>query len=53
MSTGPDFLTRETTEDVTIRTTFDPAMQAAAEAALENVFATRCAKAPRRRRPSW
>ena len=39
MSTGPDFLTRETTEDVTIRTTFDPAMQAAAEAALENVFA--------------
>lgn len=39
MSTGPDFLTGETTEDVTIRTTFDPAMQAAAEAALENVFA--------------
>ena len=38
MSTGPDFLTRETTEDVTIRTTFDPAMQAAAEAALEEVF---------------
>lgn len=39
MSTGPDFLTGETTEDVTIRTTFDPDMQAAAEAALENVFA--------------
>ncbi|PWK61392.1 membrane peptidoglycan carboxypeptidase [Roseicyclus mahoneyensis] len=40
MSTGPDFLTRETTEDVSIRTTFDPAMQAAAEAAMANVFAT-------------
>ena len=40
MSTGPNFLTGETTEDVTIRTTFDPAMQAAAEAALDDVFAT-------------
>jgi 1A family penicillin-binding protein len=39
MSTGPNFLTGETTEDVTIRTTFDPVMQAAAEAALEDVFA--------------
>ena len=38
MSTGPDFLTRDTTEDVIIGTTFDPAMQAAAEAALANVF---------------
>jgi len=39
MSSGPDFLTRNTTEDVIIRTTYDPAMQAAAEAALANVFA--------------
>jgi penicillin-binding protein 1A len=38
MSTGPDFLTGETTEDVIIRTTFDPALQAAAEAALVSVF---------------
>jgi membrane peptidoglycan carboxypeptidase len=38
MATGPDFLTRDTTEDVIIRTTFDPEMQAAAEAALLNVF---------------
>ncbi|MEM7723034.1 MAG: transglycosylase domain-containing protein, partial [Pseudomonadota bacterium] len=38
MSSGPDFLTRDTTEDVIIRTTFDPEMQAAAEAALQNVF---------------
>ncbi len=40
MSQGPDFLTSETTEDVIIRTTFDPAMQAAAEEALEEVFAS-------------
>lgn len=38
MQTGPDFLTRDTTEDVIIRTTFDPDMQAAAEAALQDVF---------------
>jgi 1A family penicillin-binding protein len=38
MSEGPDFLTRNTTEDVVIRTTFDPAMQEAAEAALREVF---------------
>jgi penicillin-binding protein 1A len=38
MAEGPDFLTSDTTEDVIIRTTFDPAMQAAAEAALEEVF---------------
>ncbi len=41
MTTGPDFLTRNTTEDVIIRTTFDPAMQAAAEAALDEVFTNR------------
>jgi penicillin-binding protein 1A len=39
MAEGPDFLTSDTTEDVLIRTTFDPAMQAAAEAALEEIFA--------------
>ncbi len=38
MATGPDFLTRDTTEDVIIRTTFDPEMQAAAEAAMADVF---------------
>ncbi|WP_224816340.1 transglycosylase domain-containing protein [Hasllibacter sp. MH4015] len=39
MQVGPDFLTGETTEDVIIRTTFDPDIQAAAEAAIANVFA--------------
>ena len=33
--------TRDTAEDVTILTSFDPAIQRAAEAALENVFATK------------
>ncbi|UWQ95616.1 transglycosylase domain-containing protein [Rhodobacteraceae bacterium M385] len=35
----PDFLGVDTTEDVIIRTTFDPAIQAAAEASIQNVFA--------------
>lgn len=39
MSVGPDFLTGDTTEDVIIRTTFDPDIQAAAEASISNVFA--------------
>ena len=39
MTQGPDFLTTATTEDVIVRTTFDPRMQEAAEAALEAVFA--------------
>ncbi len=38
MTQGPDFLLRDTTEDVIIRTTFDPRMQQAAEDALTNVF---------------
>ncbi|MGR3364800.1 MAG: transglycosylase domain-containing protein [Maritimibacter harenae] len=38
MGEGPSFLTRDTTEDVIIRTTFDPAIQAAAEEALLKVF---------------
>ncbi len=38
MRSGPSFLTRETTEDVIIRTTLDPRIQKAAEDALEYVF---------------
>ncbi|MDB6182149.1 transglycosylase domain-containing protein [Paracoccus fistulariae] len=38
METGPGFLTSETTEDVTIRTTFDQRIQRAAERALKRVF---------------
>lgn len=40
METGPAFLTARTTEDVRLETTFDPAAQAAAEAALAHVFKT-------------
>nr|WP_238475568.1 PBP1A family penicillin-binding protein [Rhodophyticola sp. CCM32] len=40
MGEGPGFLTNDTTEDVIIRTTFDPDMQDAAEAALAEVFST-------------
>ncbi len=39
MESGPGFLTSETTEDVTIRTTFDQRIQTAAENALHRVFA--------------
>lgn len=38
MSYGPDFLTRQTTEDVIIHTTLDQDIQQAAEDALKNVF---------------
>lgn len=38
MESGPSFLTRETTEDVIISTTFDQRIQTAAEAALAEVF---------------
>jgi 1A family penicillin-binding protein len=41
MSSGPDFLTRKTTEDVEVLTTFDPAIQRAAEAALAEIFETK------------
>lgn len=41
MQTGPDFFTRQTTEDVVMSTTFDPAVQKAAEDALRQVFETR------------
>lgn len=38
MEAGPGFLTTETTEDVTIKTTFDQRIQRAAERALQRVF---------------
>ncbi len=39
MSSGPEFFTRKTTEDVIIRTTLDQQLQKAAEEALATVFA--------------
>ena len=41
MDSGPAFLTRETTEDVIILTTFDQKIQQAAEDALQYVFDTK------------
>ncbi|MEO1551053.1 MAG: PBP1A family penicillin-binding protein [Pseudomonadota bacterium] len=41
MEAGPAFLTKSTTEDVEIQTTFDPRIQRAAEAALQEVFETK------------
>ncbi len=38
MSSGPEFFTRNTTEDVIIRTTLDRRLQAAAEEAMQFVF---------------
>jgi len=38
MASGPDFLTRDTTEDVIISTTLDQDIQVAAEAAIDWVF---------------
>ncbi len=38
MGTGPSFLTRETTEDVLLRTTFDPEIQRATEEAMRLIF---------------
>ncbi|MFZ3582065.1 transglycosylase domain-containing protein [Loktanella sp. DJP18] len=38
MAQGPDFLTRDTTEDVVIRTTLDQRIQTAAETALLSIF---------------
>jgi len=38
MESGPSFLTRDTTEDVIIATTFDQRIQTAAETALAEVF---------------
>lgn len=39
MESGPDFFTRDTTEDVIIKTTLDQRIQRAAEEALQYVFA--------------
>ncbi|ATQ54778.1 transglycosylase domain-containing protein [Paracoccus yeei] len=44
MESGPGFLTSETTEDVTIKTTFDQRIQRAAERALKRVFDEKVAK---------
>jgi len=41
METAPAFLAKDTTEDVTISTTFDPALQRAVEDALAAVFETK------------
>jgi len=41
MAGGPQFLTRGTTEDVTVRTTLDPRIQTAAEEAMRLVFDTK------------
>ena len=38
MQSAPNFFTNNTTEDVTIETTFDPKIQQAAEDVLENIF---------------
>lgn len=38
MGEGPEFFTRNTTEDVIIRTTLDPVVQRAAEEAMKTVF---------------
>ncbi|OUD09500.1 glycosyl transferase [Marivivens niveibacter] len=38
MDTGPSYFTEDTTEDVIIRTTFEPRIQTAAEEALDWVF---------------
>ncbi|WP_299143660.1 transglycosylase domain-containing protein [uncultured Tateyamaria sp.] len=44
MSTGPEFFTRNTTEDVVIRTTLDQRLQRAAEEALIDVFENKVRK---------
>ena len=44
MESGPGFLTSETTEDVTIKTTFDQRVQRAAERALQRIFDEKVAK---------
>ncbi|QQA42604.1 transglycosylase domain-containing protein [Pelagovum pacificum] len=41
MESGPEFYTRNTTEDVIIRTTFDPRLQRAAEEGLLHIFDTK------------
>ncbi len=44
MEAGPDFILKETTEDIVIRTTFDRRIQQAAEEALTHIFDTKVSK---------
>ncbi len=44
MRSGPEFFTRDTTEDVLIRTTLDPRLQAATAAAVNQVFSEKVRK---------
>ena len=44
MSSGPEYFTRNTTEDVIIKTTLDPRIQAATENAVARVFAEKVSK---------
>ncbi|MDA7428308.1 transglycosylase domain-containing protein [Primorskyibacter aestuariivivens] len=44
MASGPEFFTRNTTEDVIIRTTLDQRIQAAAEEAMKSVFENKVSK---------
>jgi len=44
MSTGPEFFTRDTTEDVVISTTLDPKLQRAAEEAMNTVYREKVTK---------
>ncbi|MBY6003004.1 PBP1A family penicillin-binding protein [Salipiger bermudensis] len=44
MSTGPEFFTRDTTEDVVIATTLDPKLQRAAEEAMNAVYSEKVTK---------
>ena len=44
MNAAPDFLIRDTTEDVIIKTTFDKRIQRAAEEAMKTVFADKVKK---------
>ena len=44
MSTGPEFFTRDTTEDVVIATTLDPKLQRAAEEAMNTVYREKVTK---------
>ncbi|SIO15827.1 transglycosylase domain-containing protein [Vannielia litorea] len=41
MDTGPDFLTKDTTEDVVLKTTLDQRIQKAAEEAMKVIFETK------------
>jgi 1A family penicillin-binding protein len=41
MESGPDFILKDTTEDIVIKTTFDGRIQNAAESALSYIFETR------------